>query len=162
MGRPADREDGYCDGQGRVIPGGRNLETGFGNAKIMHTGFCSLRPTGVAAQAQESGTEAEDRNFIELFVEITHDDGENEGSLGLTYERKFDQFGTGFIVEFTNADRRETVLALPFFWHPADPWRTVVAIGTEFNDGENSFLTRVGGSYEFEFSGWSLSPEVDY
>jgi len=37
----------------------------------------------------------------------------------------------------------------------------VIAIGTEFNDGENSFLTRVGGSYEFEFSGWSLSPEVN-
>jgi hypothetical protein len=28
---------------------------------------------GTAAQAQESGTEAEDRNFIELFVGITHD-----------------------------------------------------------------------------------------
>ena len=84
--------------------------------------------TGAAAQAQESGTEAEDRNFIELFVGITHDDGENDPSLGLTYERRFGRFGTGFIAEFTKADRRETVLALPFFWHPADPWRTVVAI----------------------------------
>ncbi len=84
--------------------------------------------TGAAAQAQESGTEAEDRNFIELFVGITHDDGENDPSLGLTYEHRFGRFGTGFIAEFTKADRRETVLALPFFWHPADPWRTVVAI----------------------------------
>jgi len=113
------------------------------------------------AQATESGTEAENRNFIELFVGITHDDGENDPSLGLTYERRFGQFGTGFIAEITKDARRETVLALPFFWHPADPWRTVVAIGTEYNDGENSFLTRVGGSYEFEFSGWSLSPEVN-
>jgi len=53
------------------------------------------------------------------------------------------------------------VLALPFFWRPADPWRTVVAISTEFNDGENSLLTRAGGSFEFEFSGWSLSLEVN-
>ena len=114
------------------------------------------------AQAQESGSEeAEKRNFIELFVGITHDDGENEPSLGLTYERKFDRFGTGFIVELTDADRRETILALPFFWHPAEPWRTVVAIGTEISDGDNSFLTRIGGSYEIEFSGWSLSPEVN-
>ena len=113
------------------------------------------------AQATESGTEAEDRNFIELFVGITHDDGENDPSLGLTYERRFGTFGTGFIAEVTNSDSRETVLALPFFWHPADPWRTVVAIGTEISDGESSFLTRVGGSYEFEFSGWSLSPEVN-
>ncbi len=117
--------------------------------------------TGAAAQAQESGTEAEDRNFIELFVGITNDDGENDPSLGLTYEHRFGRFGTGFIAEFTKADRRETVLALPFFWHPVEPWRTVVAIGTEISDGESSFLARVGGSYEFEFSGWSLSPEVN-
>jgi hypothetical protein len=115
----------------------------------------------MAAQAQESGAEVEERNFIEVFVGITHDDGENEASLGLTYERKFGRFGTGLIIEFTKADNRETVLALPFFWHPAEPWRTVVAIGTEMDDGDHSFLTRVGGSYEFEFSGWSLSPEVN-
>ncbi len=30
-----------------------------------------------------------------------------------------------------------------------------------YNDGDHSFLTRVGGSYEIEFSGWSLSPEVN-
>ncbi len=92
---------------------------------------------------------------------ITHDDGENEASLGLTYERKFGRFGTGFIAEFTKAENRETVLALPFCWHPAEPWRTVVAIGTEISDGDHTFLTRVGGSYEFEFSGWSLSPEIN-
>jgi hypothetical protein len=114
-----------------------------------------------AAQAAETDTEAEYRDFIEIFVGITHDDGENEPSLGVTYEHRFDRFGTGFIAEFTKADRRETILAVPFFWHPADPWRTVVAIGTEISDGDNSFLTRVGGSYEFEFSGWSLSPEVN-
>lgn len=46
--------------------------------------------TGTVAQAQEFGSEeAEKRNFIELFVGITHDDGDNEPSLGLTYERKF-------------------------------------------------------------------------
>ena len=115
----------------------------------------------MAAQAQESGAEVEEKNFVEVFVGITHDEGENEASLGLTYERKFDRFGTGFIMEFTNSETRETVLAVPFFWHPVEPWRTVVAIGTEINDGDNSFLTRVGGSYEIEFSGWSLSPEVN-
>ncbi len=114
-----------------------------------------------AAQAAETETEAEYVDFIEVFVGITHDDGENDPSLGVTYEHRFGRFGTGFIAEFTKSDRRDSVLAVPFFWHPADPWRTVVAIGTEYNDGENSFLTRVGGSYEFEFSGWSLSPEVN-
>ncbi len=54
--------------------------------------------TSAAAQAQESGTEAEDRNFIELFVGVTHDAGENDASLGLTHERRFKQFGTGLIL----------------------------------------------------------------
>jgi len=114
-----------------------------------------------AAQAAETETEAEYVDFIEVFVGITHDDGENDPSLGVTYEHRFGRFGTGFIAEFTKADRRETILAVPFFWHPADPWRTVFAIGTEISDGDESFLARVGGSYEIEFSGWSLSPEVN-
>ncbi len=124
-------------------------------------GTIAAQAQDAATEAEEPGAEAEENNFIELFVGITHDDSENELSVGLTYERRFDRFGTGFIAEFTKAGRRETILALPFFWHPVEPWRTVVAIGTEISDGDNSFLTRVGGSYEFEFSGWSLSPEVN-
>ena len=120
-----------------------------------------LSCAGMAAQAQESRTEAEDRNFLELFVGITHDDGDNEASLGLTYERKFERFGTGVIVEITKSETREYIVALPLFWHPAEPWRAVFAIGAEINDGDQSFLSRVGGSYEIEFSGWSLSPEVN-
>ena len=74
-----------------------------------------------AAQAQESGAEVEKRNFVEFFVGVTHDDGDNDASLGVTYERKFERFGTGFIAEVTNAEGREIVLALPFFWHPVEP-----------------------------------------
>ena len=113
-----------------------------------------------AALAEESG-EDEKKNMLELFVGITHDDGDNEPSLGLTYEHKFGRFGTGVIAEFTKAKSRESILALPFFWHPAEPWRTVVAVGAEFDDGDTSFLTRVGASYEFAFDGWALSPEVN-
>ena len=43
----------------------------------------------------------------------------------------------------------------------SEPWRTVVAVGTEISDGDHSFLMRVGGSYEIGFNGWSLSPEVN-
>ena len=114
-----------------------------------------------AAQAQESAAENKKGNLLELFVGVTHDGGENDPSLGLTYERRFDRFGTGLILEFTKSDSREAVLALPFFWHPAEGWRTTVAIGTEKSEDENTILGRVGGSYEFEFSGWSLSPEVN-
>ena len=115
----------------------------------------------VAQVHAQDSEEAEKKNFVELFVGITHDDGDNDASLGLAYERKFGRFGTGLIAEFTKAEARESVLILPFFWHPAEPWRVLVGVGTEYSDSENSFLTRVGGSYEIEFSGWSLSPEVN-
>jgi hypothetical protein len=124
-------------------------------------GTMAAQAQEAATAAEEPGAEAEKNNFIELFVGITHDDSENELSVGLTYERRFDRFGTGFIAEVTKADRRESILALPFFWHPAEPWRVVVDSGNEKSDGDDSFLTRVGGSYEIEFSGWSLSPEVN-
>jgi len=114
------------------------------------------------AQAQESGAEeAEAKHFTELFVGITHDEGDNEASLGLTYERKFGQFGTGFVAEITKSELRDSVLILPLFWHPVEPWRVLVGVGAEYSEGEPAFLTRVGGSYEIEFSGWSLSPEVN-
>jgi hypothetical protein len=116
--------------------------------------------TIAAAQAEESA-DAEANDMIELFVGITHDDGENNPSLGLTYEHQFGRFGTGFIAEFTDSDSRDAVLAIPFFWHPAEPWRTVLAVGTEIDGGDNSFLTRVGASYEIGFNGWSLSPEIN-
>ena len=45
--------------------------------------------TSAAAQAQESGAEVEKYNFLELFLRLTHDAGENDTSLGLTYERRF-------------------------------------------------------------------------
>ena len=37
----------------------------------------------------------------------------------------------------------------------------MVAIGVENSDDGDSFLTRVGASYEIEFTGWSLSAEVN-
>ena len=76
---------------------------------------CFACAATTATQAQEAESEVEKRNFIEVFVGVTHDNGENEASLGITYERNFGRFGTGMIAEFTNADSRESVIALPFF-----------------------------------------------
>jgi len=113
-----------------------------------------------AAQAEEIEPTSESLNLVEVFAGITHDDSENEFSLGATYERRLsDRFGTGVIGEFTQD--REFVLVVPIFWHPVEPWRFLVGPGTVIEDGDHEFLLRVGGSYEIEFSGWSLSPELN-
>ena len=35
-------------------------------------------------------------------------------------------------------------------WRITEPWKGMVAPGWEHEDGENTYLTRVGTSYEFE------------
>jgi hypothetical protein len=112
------------------------------------------------ALAEELQQESETPDVIELFVGLTRDDSNNEFSIGTTYEHRLSEgFGVGGIGEYT-VDR-EFVIAVPFFWHPVEPWRFLVAPGTEIDDGDHEFLLRVGGSYEIEFTGWSLSPEVN-
>ena len=121
--------------------------------------FVLLAAMTSAAYAEEGGRP----NVFEIFVGGTHQDDDNEFSVGATYERRLDEkIGLGLTAEYTKA--REYVVIVPLFWHPAEPWRFLLAPGTEIDDGENEFLVRVGGSYEFGFPGWSLSPElnVDY
>jgi hypothetical protein len=113
-----------------------------------------------ALAAEESGAEDFAPNSVEAFVGVTFDDGDGELSLGGTYERRFNaDFGAGGIAEYT--DGREWVLAVPFFWHPIEPWRFLIAPGTEIEDGDGEFVVRVGGSYDIDFTGWSLSPELN-
>lgn len=111
--------------------------------------------------AEEGGAGDFAPNLVEVFVGVTFDDGDGEPSLGGTYERRFNaDFGAGGIAEYT--DGREWVLAVPFFWHPVEPWRFLIAPGTEIDEGgDGEFLVRVGGSYDIDFTGWSLSPELN-
>jgi hypothetical protein len=121
------------------------------------TVFLALLLPALSDEAQQ---EPKSPDAIELFVGLTNDDSNNEFSIGTTYEHKLsERFGVGGIGEYT-VDR-EYVIAVPFFWHPVEPWRFLVAPGTEIDDGDHEFLIRVGGSYEIEFTGWSLSPEVN-
>jgi hypothetical protein len=57
----------------------------------------------------------------------------------------------GTLVEYTNG--REWVLAVPLSWHVTEPWKILIAPGIEIEDGDSQYMTRVGTSYEFGFSG---------
>jgi hypothetical protein len=113
-------------------------------------------------QAQEhSDDEDFEPNGIELFIGATLDAGDAEPSLGLDYERRLRQdFGVGVMAEYTNG--REWVLAVPLSWHITETWKAVFAAGVEMSpDDGDEFLARIGASYEFGFSGWSLAPELN-
>jgi hypothetical protein len=68
MDPPADREDGY--GNEEVSLYCHYPESEFEYAKSKCMAFLTCVAT-MAAQAQESAAESEDRNFIEVFVGIT-------------------------------------------------------------------------------------------
>jgi hypothetical protein len=120
-----------------------------------------------SSQAADAGADDGDDfkpNVIELFVGGTFDSGDGELSLGATYERRFgEKFGIGAIAEYTDdSPNREWVFAIPLFWHVIDPWKVLIAPGVERTDGDNEYMTRLGASYEFEFDGWTLAPELNF
>ena len=125
-----------------------------------------LSASGNACAENASADDADEfkSNGVELFVGRTFDGGVRDFSLGATYERRFgEKFGVGAIAEYTDdIPGREWVFAVPFFWHVTDPWKVLIAPGVERADSKNDYLTRLGASYEFEFNGWTLAPELNF
>lgn len=119
-------------------------------------------PASLKAQETESGNAEELLpNGIELFVGATFYDGDAEASFGVDYERRIQEdFGVGVMAEYTQG--REWVLAVPFSWHVTESWKVVFAAGVELGpDDDDEYLARIGASYEYGFSGWSLAPELN-
>lgn len=122
-----------------------------------------LLPAGSTHAEDAGGSEALKHNGVELFVGGTFDSGDRDLSLGAGYERRFgEKFGLGALVERTDSPGREWVFAVPFLWHVMDPWKVLVAPGIERANGNNDYMTRLGASYEFEFGGWTLAPELNF
>jgi hypothetical protein len=117
--------------------------------------------TASLAHAAQAGEEGFKRNGFEIFAGATFNHSETDASFGLTYERRLtEKFGIGGLVEYTNG--REWVYAVPFSWRITEPWKVVVAPGWEHEEGENTYLTRVGTSYEFEMGEMTLAPEINF
>lgn len=120
-----------------------------------------LAATTASAQDNGGGDEAFKANGIEVFIGATFDDGSGEVSYGMSYEYRLEEaLGIGALVEYT--DGREWVFLVPVSWHFTEAWKVVVAPGFEHEDGDNTYLTRVGTAYEFKFTGWSLAPELNF
>lgn len=118
----------------------------------------ALLALGENAAAQE---ESFKRNGMELFGGATFNNSETNASFGLTYERRVtEKFGIGGLVEYTNG--REWIFAFPFSWRITDPWKVIIAPGWEHEEGENTYLTRIGTSYEFEIGEMTLAPEINF
>jgi hypothetical protein len=133
---------------------------------IFHPGFVlfvSLFISGIASAA-DTDQNASDRlkaNIFEVFVGGTFYDDAANASVGALYLRRLNEkFGIGVVAEYTESDDRGWVFALPVVFHITEPIKIKIAPGVEYTDGNTEYLTRLGASYEFGFTGWSLAPEL--
>lgn len=128
----------------------------------------SLTVTATPGTAAESHdvheSDAPESNAVELFLGATAFEGALDPSIGLLYERRIGAgFGIGPLVEkAVESDSREWVLAMPLVFHAGEHWKVVLAPGTEINDGDFTYLTRIGAAYGFELQRLELSPELNF
>lgn len=122
--------------------------------------------TASSALAQETEeTEEAGRNSIEIFAGGTFFEGNAKASMGASYERRISEHtGIGILAENTAAE--EWVFAVPVRLYIKEPWVTWIAPGIERAYGgeedDDEFLVRVGTAVEFEFSGWTFAPEINF
>lgn len=122
-------------------------------------------------------------NEVALFVGMTDEEGhDSELTLGFDYERRLSQhWGIGGLIDWAGGGLRNTVLAVPVYWHPGGNWKLIAAPGVEFHNGrgevvtphngeghgevdedETYFLFRLGVAYDIHLDGnWGLAPAVD-
>jgi len=115
-------------------------------------------------------------NEIAVFFGETDEPGHDpQFTLGVEYERRLSQrWGVGALVDYAGGGLRNTVVAVPVFWHPGERWILLAAPGVEAHDGrgddghggvdedETFFVFRLGTVYLIPLAGsWKLAPAVN-
>lgn len=101
--------------------------------------------------------------FIGAGEESHHGTTHSETGFGLEYELRFEEkWGIGVVLERVEVNHHtNTVLAVPFSYHPGGNWRLFAGPGYEYTKTKDKFLVRLGGGYEFHINDrWTLAPEV--
>ncbi len=117
---------------------------------------------GEAVGANDS-VHGDPSHHVALFLGATISDDEAAFSVGVDYEYELTELlGIGAIAEYTAGHHATWVLAGALFLHATEALRFKIAPGVEFEDGEESFLLRLGASYEFELAErWTIGPDLN-
>ena len=101
-------------------------------------------------------------NHIGFFLGNTHEEGENEFTIGLDYEYRFSQYmGIGILVEYVGKPDREGVGLVPLFIHPYKGFRFMAGPGIKPKKDEEKFIWRLGIGYRFPIGNWTIAPEFN-
>ena len=105
----------------------------------------------------------EGRNHLSWLAGVTHDDSENAFTIGVDYEYRLNQrLGIGAVVEQATEDIDATTILAVADIHCTNYWIIQTGPGIELLDDEEEFVYRIGTLYEWEFDGYTLSPQVHY
>ena len=101
-------------------------------------------------------------NHVGLFLGVTHEEGEDEFTIGLDYEYRFSQYaGIGALLEYVGEDAREGVGMGTLFIHPYKGLRFLAAAGVKPKAEETKFIWRLGIGYRFPVGNWTIAPEFN-
>ena len=127
--------------------------------------FMLSMPLQVLAAEEEHGEHQEShyhRHHVGLLLGNTHEEGEDEFTIGLDYEYHFTQyFGIGVLSEYVGEDEREGIGMVPLFIHPYKGWRFLAAPGVKPKAEETKFVWRLGIGYRFPIRNWTIAPEFN-
>ena len=127
--------------------------------------FLLTMPSQVLAAEEKQEEHKEShyhRNHVGLFLGSTHEEGEDEFTIGLDYEYRFSQYvGIGVLLEYVGEDDREGVGMVPLFLHPYRGFRWVAAAGLKPKAEETKFIWRLGIGYRFPIGNWTIAPEFN-
>lgn len=107
----------------------------------------------------------EHQQEIGAFAGITMASGSSNFTLGGDYEYRLQNILDGKMgilgfAEMIFASSSITVFGAGVTYHVIDRARLVLGIGSESGDGHSDTITRVGGSYEFDVKGYTVSPTI--
>ena len=123
----------------------------------------ALSLLAACASTKHEPEEKLQKNSVTGFLGATTRGSETEASFGVKYERRINQlWGVGVILEFTPGLDERLVTVPSAFLHPYKGLGLAVAPGVEVEDGDASFMVRLGAGWDFELGkGWLIVPEVN-
>lgn len=117
---------------------------------------------GEAVEANDS-VHGDPSHHVALFLGAKVSDGEAAFSVGVDYEYELTELlGIGAIVEYSAGHEPAWLFAGALTLHATEALSFTLAPGVEIEDGEESFLLRLGASYEFELAErWTIGPDLN-
>ena len=87
----------------------------------------------------------------------------NAFTLGIDYEYRLSDFlGVGFVAEYAFEDLDAYTYLLVADLHITNNFIAQIGPGVEFHSGHKMEVARIGLLYEFEVSGFTVSPQLHY